>query len=407
MPTLAAECEVEMNRILIVDDETQILKVMKRLFSETSYEIFTAKDGKDALKLLEETEVDLIISDMKMPLTDGYHLLSTIKEKYPAMIRISLSGYAEGTSMYKASLHNISDFNIFKPWNNEKLLQDINRIFATHSILHSEALETLINDTPILEEIPENCKRLLSFIENEDEKTLISGIEQDPVISKLLMQVANWAIYGAMPSSIKQAAIYIGMHNLKCFLHWAAIVMKADQTDPADKENNITDLLWKHAYSTNKILLFLYEAFLHKQPPEASMFTGLLHNIGLMVLLQHNQEMYDDFFHSTANITQNLLSFEEEKYGVNHQEVGAYLLNRKDLPFPIVEAALYHHNPLDSVIINKELVICVHIAEYYAWEFILGKNYSELKEEAFEQIKVSREDFETRLERFKKKILFV
>ncbi|MBE5965795.1 MAG: HDOD domain-containing protein [Lachnospiraceae bacterium] len=395
-----------MNRILVVDDEAQILKVMKRLFSETGYEIITAENGIDALKLLGETEVDLIISDMKMPLTDGYRLLSTVKEKYPNIIRISLSGYAEETSIYRASLHNISDFIIFKPWNNEKLLHDINRIFATHSVLNSKALETLTKDAPFLEEMPENCKKLLSFIENEDEDALIAGIEQNPVLSKLLMQVANWAIYGAMPGSIRQTAIYIGMHNLKCFLHWAAMVIQASPTH-AKKEDNITELLWKHAYSTNKILLFLYEAFLHKQPPEASLFTGLLHNIGLIVLLQRNPEMYKKLFHSPTDITQDLLSLEKEKYGVNHPEIGAYLLNHKDLPFPIVEAALYHHSPLDSVSINNELVICVHIAEYYAWKFILGKNYTELKEEAFEQINVSRKDFETRLERFRKKIVFV
>lgn len=393
-----------MYRILVVDDETQILKVMQRLFSETDYEVLTAENGMDALKLLEETTIDLIISDMKMPLMDGYTLLNTVKKKYPNIVRISLSGYAEENAMYKASLHNISDFNIFKPWNNEQLLQNIHRIFATHARLNEANYNSITAGTKFSKEIPENCKKMLTFIENEDDEALMNEIEQDAQISNLLMKVANSAIYGAMPGSVKQAAIYIGMHNLKCFLYWAAMVINSGC---ADHEENLMGLLWKHAYCTNQILLFLYEAFLHKQPPEASLFTGLLHNTGLITLMQENKEIYIDLFETSHHIQKDLLSLEEEKFGLTHPEVGAYLLNCRDLPFPIVEAALYHHNPQDSIIINKELVLCVHIAEYYAWRYILDKNYSELNENAFKQIKVSREDFENRLERYMKRVLFV
>lgn len=395
---------MKMSEILVVDDELQILKVMQRLFSETDYEIITAENGIDALNLLENTEIDMIISDMKMPLMDGYHLLSTIKEKYPNIIRISLSGYAEETAMYKASLHNISDYNIFKPWNNKKLLQDINRIFATHNRLKEANYDLITSDTEFLKEMPLNCKMLLNHIENEDEDALIEAIEKDEEISNLLMNITGSAIYGAMPGSVKQTALYIGMHNIKCFLYWAAMIIHAGYKK---QEDNLLELLWKHSYTTNKIFLFLYEAFLHKQPQEASLFTGLLHNAGLIALVQEYEELYSDLFKSSDHILKDLLALEKEKFDVEHPEVGAFLIHRWDLPFSIMEAALYHHNPLDPDIINKELVCCVHIAEYYAWKFIYDKNYSELKEEVFEQIDVSKEDFENRLERYMKKVLLV
>ncbi|MHB8131806.1 MAG: response regulator, partial [Mobilitalea sp.] len=107
-----------MKKILLVDDEIQILKALSRMFLETDYEIFKAENGMDALNLLESTEIDMIICDMRMPLLDGYNLLTIVKEKYPKIIRVILSGYAEEKPMFKALLHNLAKLYVFKPWNN-------------------------------------------------------------------------------------------------------------------------------------------------------------------------------------------------------------------------------------------------------------------------------------------------
>lgn len=391
-----------MSTILIVDDEVQILKTMRRLFSETDYKILTAENGMDALTLLEDNPIDLIISDMKMPLMNGYQLLSTVKAKYPHIIRISLSGYADEVAMRKRVLHNIADFSIFKPWNNEKLLQNINRIFQTHSIIYSEKLTETVEKHELIKPFPMNIQRMFELINNEDEETLYAEIEQDPYLSEKLMNVTDAAIYGGMPGSVKQAAIYIGMHNLKCFLYWAAVTLPSEEKA---EDEDLRNLLEKHSLSTNKILLFLYEAFLHKQPPEASLFTGLLHNIGLLALLQDSKNQYIKDFNSTDEIVNQLLFNEQERYGATHQEIGAYLLSHYDMPFPVVESALYHHNPLNSAVINSELIRCVHIADFYSWKYVMGKDYISLNENIFEHINVSREDFENRLERYMKKVL--
>lgn len=391
-----------MSTILIVDDEVQILKTMRRLFSETDYKILTAENGMDALTLLENNPIDLIISDMKMPLMNGYQLLSTVKEKYPHIIRISLSGYADEVAMKKRVLHNIADFSIFKPWNNEKLLQNVDRIFQSHSLIYSDKLQEAVKKQELIKAFPNNIQRMFELIENENEDSLYAEIEQDPYLSEKLMSVTDAAIYGGMPGSIKQAAIYIGMHNLKCFLYWAAITLPSEQKD---EDEELRQLLQRHSLSTNKILLFLYEAFLHKQPPDASLFSGLLHNIGLLALLQDSKKQYTSDFDSTSEILHQLLFNEQERYGTTHQEIGAYLLSHYDMPFPVVETALYHHNPLNPSIINRELVICVHIADFYAWKYVMGKDYIDLNENAFESINVSRVDFENRLERYMKKVL--
>ena len=68
-----------MNTILIVDDETNYQIVLSELLREEGFEIFTAGNGEDALKILGETDIDLIITDMCMPGLDGLGLLKAAK----------------------------------------------------------------------------------------------------------------------------------------------------------------------------------------------------------------------------------------------------------------------------------------------------------------------------------------
>ena len=109
-------------RILIVDDEQSVLNTLKRLFRNKDYLIFTAMNGEEGLSLLTEQSVDLIISDMRMPYMDGAEFLSAVKEAYPLIERILLTGYSDMDSTIKA----INDGGIFgylsKPWDAAQLL---------------------------------------------------------------------------------------------------------------------------------------------------------------------------------------------------------------------------------------------------------------------------------------------
>jgi response regulator RpfG family c-di-GMP phosphodiesterase len=367
------------------------------MFLESDYEIYTAENSTDALKLIETAEIDMIISDMRMPLLDGYRLLNIIKEKYPKIIRIILSGYAEEKPMFRALLHNLAKLYIFKPWNNSEFLLKIDKLFAQESLLRSKDLLEEIDTLGCSSEVPGNCGNIISLIESEDIDAVIADIEKDPEISELLIQVAKTAVYGVMPNTVKQAAIYIGLHNLKCFMYWACTVSAIKQSG-ADGSN--TQLLMKHSYLTNRILLFLFEAFLHKQPPEAAMFAGLMHNIGLIILSNNLQSSVDL---SRPDLTANdYIRLENEKYEVIHQEIGAHFLDLWDLPFPIYESALFHHRPLDHYIVNSELVTAVHIAQAYAWKSLQGSGFLPVRPEVFRNIGITAEEFEKRLSRYLK-----
>jgi len=387
-----------MKKILIVDDEIQILKSLTRMFMDTDYRIYTAQNSNDALSIIESEGIDMIISDMRMHLVDGYRLLNIVKEKYPKIIRILLSGYTEEKPMYRALLHNLAKLYIFKPWNNNDFLMNVKKLFENDDQMNSRDLVDIIEDLDQIYDSPGNCNEIIARLKEENLDEVIKLIEIDPAISECLLEVSQTAIYGVMPNTIRQAAQYIGLPNLKSFIYWASLkgCLRSDKA-----EGNAFDTLQTHSYLTSRIFLFIYEAFLHKQPPEASMFAGLMHNVGLLIQLNSLRKNADIGLGADSSIDK-LIRLDHEEYQHSQQMVGAHFIDIWDLPFSIYEATLYHHRPTDENIVHNELVSVVHIAQAYAWRVLSTSDRIRVEPDVFAGLSISVEDFEKRLARYMK-----
>ncbi|MBW2491091.1 MAG: response regulator [Deltaproteobacteria bacterium] len=86
----------------LVDDDPNIISLLKSFFKDTSYQIYTAMNGKSALSLIEKTRIDATLIDLVMPGMDGITLLKEIKKDYPETMAIILSGYGCIESAVKA-----------------------------------------------------------------------------------------------------------------------------------------------------------------------------------------------------------------------------------------------------------------------------------------------------------------
>lgn len=386
-------------KVLFVDDEVQILKSLTRLFIDTDYEIFTAESGIEALEALTRNEIDLIISDMRMPEMDGYQLLCEVKKKYPSVLRVILSGYSDEKTVFKSLQQNIAKLYIFKPWENEKLLKIVNQIFETEELLKDSNLLLLVNNTEGLPTIKTNYQRIINYIENDGEMSQIARlIELDQSIATKILQVANSAYYGVKTGSIKQAVTYLGLLNIKNLVVSTSIIDTFEEKGSLSK--NI-DYLWKHSFATNKIVNFIYEGMLNKKLPEISMTAGLLHNIGKVFLLKFFPVKFQEAYKISQKDKVDIIEVEKRIFNVTHQHAGAYLLKWWELPLPIVESALYHHTPFDESIIEKELVCAVHIAQKYAWDLLHHVNISYFDINTFNSLGFNREKFEGKLKDIK------
>ena len=382
-----------MKRILVVDHDNHVLSSMSEAFMDTDYKIVTADSGISALEILKTINVDLIISDLQIPLMDGYELLSKIKEHYPDVIRVIMSGYDEEASVFKAILRNSAKFYILKPWNKEKLLEYISQIFETEDILKSRDLLHLINNIEKLPTIEASYQNILNMIEKDADTFSISAeIEKDFAISARLLQIANSAYYGLRTGSVKHATVYLGLQNLKGLIYSTAILNTFHSVSEQDQQR--VRKLWTHALLTSKLLHYIYEVFLCKKLPETACSAGLLHNIGALILFHNRIEDYTKVINKARPKSLNLLDVEREAFRVTHQEAGGYLASWWKLPFPIVESALYHHKPLDPCILNKEIVSAVHLAQHYAWILTKQPVVTEFFHETFDILHIPKNNFE-------------
>jgi response regulator RpfG family c-di-GMP phosphodiesterase len=108
--------------VLLVDDEPSVLSALRRLFRTQGYRIEQATSGADALALMRETPVDLVVSDMRMPGMDGAAFLAQVRTLYPTAARILLTGYADITSTIAAINDGAIHRYISKPWDDNDLL---------------------------------------------------------------------------------------------------------------------------------------------------------------------------------------------------------------------------------------------------------------------------------------------
>lgn len=121
--------------LLFVDDEENVLNALRRVFLEENYEILTAKSGDEALRILETNTLHLVMSDHRMPGMTGSELLRTIKEKWPEVIRIMLTGYADIQSIMGAVNEGAVYKFITKPWNDEDLRLTISLALQQYALL--------------------------------------------------------------------------------------------------------------------------------------------------------------------------------------------------------------------------------------------------------------------------------
>lgn len=379
-------------KILFVDDEVQILKSLNRLFMDTDYEIFTAGSGEEALEILTDEKIDLVITDMKMPVMDGYQLLEKIKELHPNVLRIILSGYSEKNTILNALQKNIAKLYILKPWDNNKLILLVDQIFETESILRDSHLLGLINNTEELPTLKNSYRKVMELIDGDaDLSEITSAIEKDHSITTKILHIINSAFYGVKTGSVKHAIAYLGLSNVRNVLLATAIV---DSVNMSAIYGTRLEALWNHSFLCSKIVNIIYQKLLHTKLSETESSAGLLHNIGIVLLLNIFPEKYIEIFCTAEKEKSNLLQREQADLNVTHPQAGGYLLKWWELPYPIVEAALYHHTPFAKGIINQKLIYAVNIAQHYASIILENQLTDEFDPEVFSALGISQSQFE-------------
>jgi YesN/AraC family two-component response regulator len=111
-------------QILLVDDEPEVLEALfltlKRA-KQFQCEVRKASGGPEALALLEEKPVDLVLADFRMPRMSGVELLAAVRDRWPSTVRALITGYSDVEIAMQAMEQARIHYYVQKPWNNDEL----------------------------------------------------------------------------------------------------------------------------------------------------------------------------------------------------------------------------------------------------------------------------------------------
>lgn len=356
------------NRILFVDDEKAILRAIDRLLFDSDYEVLTAESGEAGLAILATSPVDLVVSDIRMPGMDGHQFLRRVKALYPRTTRLILSGYAEESAILNSIVDGSSNMYMLKPWEGQDLKEKITQIFAARERFNNKALLDFANRLENLSVAPGIYDAVGRLTEQgADVSQIAAVIESDPAVAAAVLRVANSAFNNVKTGSISRAITFLGLTVIKTIVLSCSLFKFANIKIPSLSVKKLA----RKANAANRLMTLIYSELLAKPVPDTFQTAALLNDIGLLMCLHYFPDQYAWIVREyMLGKDKDFVKLEKEILGITHQEFGGYLLNWWGLPYPIVETALFHHEPLRDAIINKELVAVVHIAGYYAWKLI-------------------------------------
>jgi putative nucleotidyltransferase with HDIG domain len=356
-----------MKRILFVDDEVSILDGLKRMLRpmRNEWDMSFAPGGEAALSMLEAAPFDVIVTDMRMPGMDGATLLEIVREKYPSLLRIILSGYTE----LQASLRAVPVAHQFllKPCDPEMLRAGIARATSLGEVLDSKMLTSLVGalrDLPSLPRVFSELKAALAQPNVSIEK-ISQIVEQDVALSAKLLQLVNSAFFGLARdvTSVKTAVSCLGI----TVLHDLVLTLEVFRSFTANEYVTVEYLedFHRHAQLSARIAAGIAQKT-HVSP--AVVLAALLHDVGKLVIAERTPAHFARALAQAHEEEKPLFEIEERLIHVSHAEVGAYLLSLWGLPYAVVEAVAHHHHPRRVHANGPDMVLVIHIANLLAHE---------------------------------------
>jgi DNA-binding response OmpR family regulator len=114
-------------RILVIDDEPEVLKALATVLEQSGFDVFTAKSGREATAKISEHPIDLLITDLNMPDEDGFEIILRLKKDYARLKIIAMSG-AFGPEIMAMARRLGADATLSKPLTGTELLDCIRKL---------------------------------------------------------------------------------------------------------------------------------------------------------------------------------------------------------------------------------------------------------------------------------------
>jgi HD-like signal output (HDOD) protein/CheY-like chemotaxis protein len=330
----------ELPVVLFVDDEKEVLEGLRMSLRRQRriYDLLFVSSAAEAVDILAERRIDVLVTDMRMPVTTGADLLNHVHSKHPGVVRYVLSGEADRSLVLEAIGH--THRWLVKPCDRELLVGALADAVQHRALLQDPRLRALVTATDVLASPPALYTEIYKAITNE--KMAISRVveltEADPGVSAKLLQWANSAFSGGQRvSDLRGAVMRIGLESLSQLVLAAEIVSALQATVAIPGLDS--KVLHRHVEVIARCAAML-------AAPELAMTTRVgsaLSQVGLLLEAGSLPDRLSDSYAYAIDAGVSLVEAERQLFGITHPEIGACLLALWGLPPELVMAVGRSH----------------------------------------------------------------
>ncbi len=364
-------------KVLFVDDDQFVLDGLKRTLRAMrgQWEMSFASSGKMALEIMAEQPVDVIVTDMRMPVMTGSELLQETMRKYPKTARVVLSGHSDINVVMQAVLP--AHQYLAKPCSSEKIRDAIEKVLKVRSFIQDESVQSIVSRISSLPAVPDIYQRVLDELSKTEPSLRKIGeiIAKEVGMSAKLLKLVNSCFFGFYRpiTSPEQAVNLLGVNVLKALILSVHVFSVYDFSRVLGFSLN---RLWNHCLTTARLAEEVGKMEgLSGKDADACFVSGLFHDLGKLVLASQLPEEYNTVLEKVRHEKKPVHEAEQEVMGAGHAGVGAYLIGLWGMPDPVVEAIAFHHGPFISSHSFQPLT-AVHVANILEHRhFIINKDY--------------------------------
>lgn len=334
-------------RILFVDDEHSLLEGLRNRLRHQrhKWDMKFAGSGREALEVLAREHFDVIVSDLRMPDMDGATLLQRVREAYPSVTRIVLSGHADESAMFRtmAAAHQF----LPKPCDPGVLENVVDRACNLQTLIDDERVKQAISKIGSLPSPPAVYSRLIASLADEGNypQNVARTLKEDGALCAQMLHIVNSAYFGLTRPviNVEEAVIYLGLNTVR---QLALVAEVFRQASPKLATRPFPEMTLEAIQSHSLLVARIASALCPTTEMKEAAFVGaLLHDVGKVILVSELPDRLHQIISEMRASGDAMCAVESRLSGVTHAEIGAHLLALWQLPFSIVEAVANHHAP--------------------------------------------------------------
>jgi putative nucleotidyltransferase with HDIG domain len=352
--------------ILFVDDEPSILGIYEMLqpFLGPEFSIATATNAQDALQLMTTQPVDVVVSDLTMPQIGGIDFLTRVAAQHPATARIVISGYADEITAAKCVMVGHRYFN--KPFSPNTLTTVLHSLCDAQTKAANNRIREYVGRLESIPTLSRTFQELNRALRSNGLpiRDISAIIERDLALTAKVLQMVNSARFSPARriNSIFEAVQMLGFDLVRALVLGIHVFQFGDKIS----SSNLYQTVWNHSLQTafGAKQLAALEG-LDSDACEDAFLLGLLHDIGKVVLAASCSE-YHDLWKKHFHDSRTLIARENDAFGANHSNVGAYLLRLWGLSETVADGVDSHHNLAALKDAGFSPLFAVHAAQQLA-----------------------------------------